>query len=199
MPGIDDRQKENVKIHHTADVSPRALIGAGSRVWHGAQIREGVVIGENCVVGKDVYIDFGVKIGSNVKIQNGAYLYHGLIVEDGVFIGPRAVFTNDVYPRAINRDGTLKGTGDWEVGPILIKYGAYIGTGSIIIPNVTVGQYALVAAGAVVTKSVPDYGLVLGVPARLVGYVCKCGLKMKQNGDHYCCEKCNWTFTPQES
>lgn len=190
--------KPAARIHATAEVSPKAQIGAGSSIWHYVQIREGAVLGENCIVGKDVYIDFDVKVGNNVKIQNGCYLYHGLTVADGVFIGPRVVFTNDVYPRAISPDGQLKGNDDWEVGPISIGYGASIGTGSIIIPNVTVGEFALVAAGAVVTRSVPKHGLVMGVPARLVGYVCKCGRRLVQQGESYFCEKCNWTFQPGE-
>jgi len=193
MTDTQEVQRPNVRIHPTAEVSPKAQIGAGTRIWHWVQIREGAVVGENCIVGKDCYIDFDVKVGSNVKIQNGSYLYHGLTVEDGVFIGPRVVFTNDVYPRSITPDGQLKGNDDWEVGPIIIKYGASIGTGAIVIPNVTVGEFALVAAGAVVSRSVPDYGLVVGVPARLVGYVCKCGRKLEQKGDEYFCPKCNWT------
>lgn len=186
----------NVRIHSTASVSAKAQLGAGTSVWNNAQIREGVEIGENCILGKDVYVDFNVKIGSNVKIQNGAFLYHGLTVEDGVFIGPRVVFTNDLYPRAITPDGKLKGADDWEVGPTLIKFGASIGTGAIVIPNVTVGRFALVAAGAVVSRSVPDHGLVMGVPARLVGYVCRCGLRMQPQGDEYYCLKCNWFYKP---
>jgi len=199
MSDVVEAQRLNVRIHPTAEVSPKALIGSGTREWHQVQIREGAVIGENCIIGKDVYIDFDVKVGKNVKIQNGAYLYHGLTVEDGVFIGPRVVFTNDVYPRAITPEGELKGNDDWEVGPIVVKYGASIGTGSIIIPNVTIGQFALVAAGAVVTRTVPDHGLVIGVPARLAGYVCKCGLKMVQKGEQYYCAKCDWYFTPEEA
>jgi acetyltransferase-like isoleucine patch superfamily enzyme len=191
-------EKTPARIHPTAEISPKALVGAGSRIWHYVQIREGVTIGENCIVGKDVYIDFDVKVGDNVKIQNGAYLYHGLTVEDGVFIGPRAVFTNDLYPRAINPDGGLKGNDDWDLGPITIKYGASIGTGAIIIPNVTVGRFAMVAAGAVVSRSVPDHGLVVGVPAKLSGYVCKCGRKMTQQCDSYFCQTCQWSFTPEE-
>jgi len=198
MSDTQEVQRPNVIIHPTAEVSPKAKIGAGTRVWHLVQIREGAVIGENCIIGKDVYIDFDVKVGSNVKIQNGSYLYHGLTVEDGVFIGPRACFTNDVYPRSITPDGKLKGNDDWEVGPIIIKYGASIGTGAIIIPNVTVGVFAMVAAGAVVTRSVPDHGLVVGVPARLAGYACKCGKKMVQKGDGYYCPICDWTFKPKE-
>lgn len=198
MVGEQADQRPDVRIHPTADVSPKAQIGAGTRIWHWVQIREGAVVGENCIIGKDVYIDFDVKVGKNVKIQNGSYLYHGLTVEDGVFIGPRAVFTNDVYPRSITPDGELKGNDDWEVGPILIKYGASIGTGAIIIPNVTVGRFALVAAGAVVTRSVPDHGLVVGVPARLAGYACKCGRKMAKKGEAYYCAHCDWTFRPEE-
>jgi len=196
MTDTQEVQRPNVRIHPTAEVSPKAQIGAGTRIWHWVQIREGAVVGENCIIGKDCYIDFDVKVGSNVKIQNGSYLYHGLTVEDGVFIGPRVVFTNDVYPRSITPDGELKGNDDWEVGPIVIKYGASIGTGAIVIPNVTVGEFALVAAGAVVSRSVPDYGLVVGIPARLVGYVCKCGRKLVQKGDEYTCPKCNWTLKP---
>lgn len=191
-----DNKKNDVKIHSSAVVSPKAKLGAGTSIWNNAQVREGVEIGENCILGKDVYVDFDVKVGNNVKIQNGSFLYHGLTVEDGVFIGPRVVFTNDVYPRAITPDGKLKGADDWEVVPILVKYGASIGTGAIIIPNVTVGRFALVAAGAVVSRSVPDHGLVMGVPARLVGYVCRCGLRMQPHGEEYICSKCNWSYIP---
>lgn len=191
-------EKIPARIHSTAEVSSNARVGAGSRIWHYVQIREGVTIGENCIIGKDVYIDFDVKVGNNVKIQNGAYLYHGLTVEDGVFIGPRVVFTNDLYPRAITPEGDLKGNDDWDLGPITIKYGASIGTGAIIIPNVTVGRFAMVAAGAVVSRSVPDHGLVVGVPAKLSGYVCKCGRKMAKQGDSYYCQTCHWSFTPEE-
>lgn len=198
MSEATQSEKSPVRIHPTAEVSPKATIGAGSRIWHYVQIREGAVLGENCIVGKDVYIDFDVRVGNNVKIQNGSYLYHGLTVEDGVFIGPRAVFTNDAYPRAINPDGTLKGNDDWDVGPIVIRYGASIGTGSVVIPNVTVGKFALVAAGAVVTRSVPDHGLVVGVPARLIGYACECGHRMQPQGDDYVCPRCQWTFHPEE-
>lgn len=197
MTGHDGtRTTQNVRIHSTAFVSADARLGNGTSVWNNAQIREGVEVGENCIVGKDVYVDFDVKIGNNVKIQNGSSLYHGLTVEDGVFIGPRVVFTNDLYPRAITPDGKLKGADDWEVGPILIRYGASIGTGAIIIPNVTVGRFALVAAGAVVSRSVPDHGLVMGIPARLVGYVCRCGLRMQPKGAEYYCSKCDWSYKP---
>jgi len=167
-----------MSVHPTAEVSPSAEIGPGTRVWHQAQIRERVRIGANCIVSKGVYIDFDVQVGNNVKIQNGAFLYHGCTIEDGVFVGPGVIFTNDKRPRAINPDGSLKGTDDWEVGRIVVRYGASVGTGSIVLPDVTIGRFAMVGAGALVSRSVPDYGLVLGVPARLVGFVCACGEKL---------------------
>ena len=185
-------------IHPTAEVSPLADIGSGTRIWHQAQVRERARIGENCIVGKGVYIDLDVQIGNNVKIQNSALLYHGLTVEDGVFIGPGACMTNDIYPRAITPDGQLKADSDWVVGPIRICYGASIGAGAIILPNVTVGRFALVAAGAVVSRSVPDLGLVAGVPARLLGYACRCGRRMEPTSAGWHCATCDWTFRPAE-
>lgn len=191
--------ENDLTIHSTAEVSLDAQIGSGTRIWHFVHIREGVVIGENCIVGKDVYVDFGVKIGNNVKIQNSALIYHGVTLEDGVFIGPQVCLTNDRTPRAITSGGCLKGNDDWDVGPILVKYGASIGAGSVILPNVTIGQFSLVGAGAVVTRDVPDHGLVVGNPARLVGYVCCCGRKMERQGTAWHCPACNWTLKPDAS
>jgi len=137
------------------------------------------VIGKNCILGKGVYVDFGVRIGSNVKIQNYASVYHSSIIEDGVFIGPDVSLLNDKIPRAVNPDGSLKGKSDWEVSETRIKKGASIGAGSVVLPGVTVGCWAMVGAGSVVTKDVPDQGLVYGNPAKLEGFVCKCGKKLK--------------------
>jgi acetyltransferase-like isoleucine patch superfamily enzyme len=167
-----------MSVHPTAEVSQSAEIGPGTRVWHQAQIRERARIGSNCIISKGVYVDFEVQVGDNCKIQNGAFLYHGCTLEDGVFVGPGVIFTNDKRPRAINPDGSLKGTDDWEVGRTTVRYGAAVGTGSIVLPGVTIGRFAMVAAGAVVSKDVPDYGLALGVPARLVAFVCACGEKL---------------------
>jgi acetyltransferase-like isoleucine patch superfamily enzyme len=162
-------------IHSTAEVSPKATIGHGTKIWHQAQIREDVHIGSNCIIGKGVYVDFGVSIGANSKLQNGVYVYHGATVEDGVFLGPGVILTNDKSPRAINPDGALKSDADWQISPIHIKRGASLGAGSIVLPGVTIGEFAMIGAGAVVTRDVPPHGLVYGNPGRLRGYVCRCG------------------------
>ena len=168
------------KIHSTADVSPEAKIGNNVKIWHQAQVREGAVIGDNCILAKNVYVDKGVIIGANCKIQNNSSLYHGVTLERGVFIGPHCVTTNDRQPRAINSDGTLKKDRDWEEGKIVIKEGASLGARVVVLPGVTIGRFALIGAGSVVTKEVPDFGLVYGSPARLVGYVCVCGKKLEE-------------------
>lgn len=172
-------------IHATADVNPKAKIGENAKIWNNAQVRENAEIGENTIISKNVYIDSGVKIGKNVKIQNNVSVFHGVTIQDGVFIGPHVCFTNDKNPRAINPDGTLKSATDWEVSETLIKKGAAIGANSTILPGVTIGQFALIGAGSVVTKDVPDFGLVYGNPAKMHGYVCYCGKKLTTK-----CEKC---------
>ncbi|HMO55910.1 MAG TPA: DapH/DapD/GlmU-related protein [Roseiflexaceae bacterium] len=164
-------------IHPSAEVSPAATIGEGTRVWHGVQIRERVSIGRECIIGKNVYIDFEVVLGDCCKVQNNALLYHGLTVEDGVFIGPAAVFTNDRIPRAVNADGSLKGAADWEVAPILVRRGASIGAAATVVAGVTIGSWALVGAAAVVTRDVPDHAIVVGNPARVIGYVSAGGVR----------------------
>lgn len=167
--------------HSTAEVSNKAEIGKNTKIWHYVQIREGARIGANCILGKGVYIDFNVKVGNNVKIQNGASIYYGVVIEDGVFIGPHVCFTNDKFPRAVNEEGDLKLNVDWKVGRILVKKGASIGAGSVILPNVTIGEYAMIGAGSLVTKDVPDYVLVYGNPAKFYYYICSCGNKLSNS------------------
>jgi UDP-2-acetamido-3-amino-2,3-dideoxy-glucuronate N-acetyltransferase len=167
-----------IRIHKTADVSERASIGDGTSIWNDVQVREGVVLGENCIISKGVYIDFDVKIGSNVKIQNYVSVYHGVTIEDGVFVGPHVCFTNDLFPRAVNPDGTLKSSDDWELVKTLICEGVGIGANSTIRCGITIGKWAIIGAGSVVTKDVPDYGLVWGNPARLHGFVAPNGNKL---------------------
>lgn len=165
-------------VHETAQISPQAKIGSGTRLWHFCQVREGAILGRNCIVGKGTYIDTDVKIGDNVKIQNSCLVYHGATIENGVFLGPGVILTNDKQPRAITPDGTLKGDADWTVGPILVCEGASVGAGSIVLPDVTIGRFAMVGAGSVVTRDVPVNGLVYGNPARLQGFVCPCGRRL---------------------
>jgi acetyltransferase-like isoleucine patch superfamily enzyme len=164
-----------ISIYSTAEVSSKAKIGENSKIWHHAQIRENAIIGENCIIGKGVYIDKNVKIGNNCKIQNYSCIYHGVILEDGVFIGPGVKILNDKFPRAISPDGKLKNDSGWTEGKILIKKGASIGAGVIILPDVTVGEFALVGAGSVVTKNIPPYSLAYGNPAKIVGEVDRSG------------------------
>jgi UDP-2-acetamido-3-amino-2,3-dideoxy-glucuronate N-acetyltransferase len=167
-------------IHETAQVSPHATIGAGTRIWHFAQVREEARIGQNCIVGKGAYIDLDVEIGSNCKIQNSCMVYHGATLMDGVFLGPGVILTNDRRPRAVNTDGSLKSAADWAVEGILIQEGASLGAGTVVLPGVIIGRWAMVGAGSVVTHNVPDHGLVWGNPARLQGFVCPCGSRLQE-------------------
>lgn len=168
-------------IHPTADVSSHARLGAQVKIWHHSQVREQAVIGDNCILGKNVYVDKNVIIGNNCKIQNNSSIYHGVTLEDGVFIGPHCVLTNDKHPRAIDREGKLKNDTDWTEGKILVKSGASLGARVVVLPDLTIGQFALVGAGSVVTKDVPDFALVYGNPARQYGYVCYCGRKLEES------------------
>jgi len=173
-------------IHATAEVAESAEIGEGTRIWHHCQVRSEAKIGKNCNIGKGVYIDAGVEIGDNVKIQNYVSVYHGVTLEEGVFIGPHACFTNDMRPRAINMDGTPKDADDWVLSKTVVKKGAAVGANSTIRCGISLGEWCMVGSGSVVTRDVPDYGLVYGNPARLKGYVCPCGRqleKIKESGN----------------
>jgi len=188
------------RIHETADVSPHAQIGEGTAIWHQAQVREGVSIGDECIIGKGVYIDFDVRIGSCVKIQNYACVYHGTTIEDGVFVGPHVCITNDKYPRAITPDGTLKGPTDWEVGHVLVRYGASLGAGAVVLPGVVIGRFAMVGAGSVVTNDVPDHALVVGNPATVRGFICRCGKRLTTVAEQpesvqMICQSCHEEYT----
>ncbi len=169
-----------VYIHPTAEVSAQARVGQGTRIWRQVQVREEATLGEHCNIGKGVYIDARVTIGSNVKIQNHVSVFEGVTLEDGVFVGPHVCFTNDLFPRAINPDGTLKSADDWTITSTRIKYGASLGAACVIRCGITVGAFALVGAGAVVTRDVPAHALVLGNPARQRGYVCRCARPLSE-------------------
>ncbi len=162
---------DKVFIHSSAHVDSKAKIGEGTKVWINAQIRENSSIGKNCIISKDTYIDTGVTIGNRCKIQNGVSIYQGVSLEDDIFVGPNATFTNDKVPRAFDEN--------WQITPTFIKKGASIGANATIVCGVTIGEYAMVAAGSVVTKDVEPYTLVMGNPAKFYSYIDKIGNKIK--------------------
>ena len=165
-------------VHETALVENGAEIGSGSKIWHQSQVRTRAKIGARCIVGKGAFVDFDVVIGDDSKLQNYACVYHGVTLGRGVFVGPHAVFTNDVRPRATDPTFAPLGDGDWEVGETTVGDGAAIGANSTILPNVKIGKWAMVGAAAVVTRDVPDFALVVGSPARRIGWVCACGARV---------------------
>ena len=158
-------------IDESALVESGVSIGEGTKIWSNAQIRTGAVIGSNCVIGRNVFIDLDVHLGHNVKVQNNASLFEGVTIEDGVFVGPSVIFTNDRVPRAINPNGGLKDRDDWVLGSTLLRHGASVGAGAVIVTGVTIGRWAMIGSGSVVTRDVEDHELVVGNPARPVGFV----------------------------
>ena len=177
-------------VHDTADVAPTARIAEGSKVWHYAQVRENANIGPNCIVGRGAYIGTGVEVGENSKIQNYALVYEPARLARGVFIGPAVVLTNDHFPRAINADGTPKSADDWEPVGVDIREGASIGASATCVAPVTIGRWAMVGSGSVVIKDVPDFALVVGSPARRVGWVGTAGHPLtRRDGGLWECPK----------
>lgn len=173
----------SVFIHSTAEISPDAIVGHNTKIWNQVQLRENCKVGDNCNIGKNCYIDSDVKIGNRVKVQNNVSIFHGVEIEDEVFIGPSVTFTNDFYPRACSTD--------WKVYPTIVKKGASIGANATIVCGNTIGKYAMVGAGSVVTQDVHPYALVAGNPARQIGWVCKCGNKLNDAGH---CTKCGHNY-----
>lgn len=166
--------ENKVYIHPSANVSDKALIGDGTKVWINVQIRENARIGAGCILSKDVYVDHAVRIGDRCKIQNSVSVYSGVSIGDDVFVGPNVAFTNDRVPRAFNTD--------WCITETKVETGASLGANSTIVCGITIGEYAMVAAGSVVTKDVPPYTLVMGNPARPVGKIDKMGNRITEGG-----------------
>jgi len=191
-------------VYVTADVDETADLGPGTTVWHLAQIRENARLGSDCIVGRGAYVGPGVVIGDQVKLQNYALVYEPARLEDQVFIGPGVILTNDLFPRSTDVTGKLKRPADWEALGVVVRRGASIGARAVILPGVVVGSWAMVAAAAVVTKDVPDFALVAGIPARRIGWVGRAGAKLEahtpgmwrcpQTGERYL--ECGGTLSP---
>lgn len=175
------------KIHPSSEVSSSTILKDGVVVWANSQIRENAIVGENTSIGIGVYIGPGVQIGSNCKIQNHALIYEPATLSDGVFIGPSVIFTNDKFPRAITREGKFKGNEDWEAVGVNIEKGASIGAGSTCVAPVHIGEWAMVAAGSVVTRDVLNNELVAGIPARHIGWVGTSGAKLEERDGLFVC------------
>ncbi len=178
-------KKKDYFVHESAYIDEAVEIGKGTKIWHFSHIMKGAEIGENCKIGQNVYIDSNVKIGNNVKIQNNVSVYKSVTLEDGVFCGPSMVFTNVInprsdYPRILD-----------EYRKTLVKRGTTIGANATVLCGITIGIYAFIGAGAVVTKDIPDYGLVYGNPARLQGWMCECGTKLQFINNEAECQKCH--------
>lgn len=183
-------------VQPSADIDENVVLGAGTRVWHLAQVREGARLGADCNIGRGAYIGPGVVLGDACKVQNYALVYEPAVVGDGVFIGPAVVFTNDEFPRAANPDGSLKGADDWDAVGVTVEDGASIGARAVCVAPVTIGAWALVAAGAVVTKDVPPHALVAGVPAKRIGWVGRTGKPLVADADGWICPETGERYAP---
>lgn len=181
MTAIEDEVR--IRVADNATVEPGATVGAGSQVWDHACVRSGAVLGRECIIGRGAYIGPGARLGERCKIQNQALVYEPAVLEDGVFIGPAAVLTNDIHPRAVEPDGRLQTGEDWEAVPVVVREGASVGARAVCVAPVTIGRWAMVAAGAVVTRDVPDHALVVGVPAKQVGWVGRSGVPLVDEGE----------------
>jgi acetyltransferase-like isoleucine patch superfamily enzyme len=189
------RNKINgIQIHSSV------VVARGTKIWENSKIRENSVIGSNCNLGRNVYVGPGVKIGDQVKIQNNSLIYEPAVIEDSVFIGPGVIFTNDLYPRAVNEDGSTKNESDWIKQAVLVRLGASIGAGAICVAPVKIGQWSMIAAGSVVVNDVPNFALVAGIPAKQIGWVGKPGERLiKEDEEIYRCPKTGTKYKLENS
>jgi UDP-2-acetamido-3-amino-2,3-dideoxy-glucuronate N-acetyltransferase len=188
QPHSMEKTSQQYFVHSSAVVDEPCEIGDGTKIWHFSHVMSGSDIGRNCILGQNVHVASGVRIGNNVKIQNNVSLYTGVELEDDVFCGPSMVFTNVITPRShVNRKAEYQRT--------LVKRGASLGANSTIVCGTTIGRYAFIGAGAVVTRDVPDHALMVGVPARQTAWVCQCGVRLEMSPDTACCPACADTYT----
>ncbi len=186
-------------VHATADVADSARLGPGTKVWHLAQVGDDAVIGRSCVLGRGAYVGPGVAVGNHVKIQNYALVYQPATLGDGVFVGPAAVLTNDLNPRAVDVHGQPKPASGWTPVAVHVGEGASLGARSVCVAPVTIGRWAMVGAGAVVVADVPDFALVVGVPARRVGWVGRAGFPLRRvDGATWQCDRTGDRYTEKE-
>lgn len=185
-------------IAPSADVSDKAVLGAGTKIWHLAQVREKARLGANCIVGRGAYVGTGVEVGANTKIQNYALVYEPARLGKGVFIGPAVVLTNDTYPRSVSPDGSLKSAEDWTPVGVTIEDGASIGARAVCVAPLTIGRWATIAAGAVVTKDVPAFALMAGIPARRLGWVGKAGHPLSPKDGFWVCPETGAKYVEQD-
>ena len=185
---------EAVFIHPTAIVDAKQ-IGRGTRIWAFAHVMAGVSIGANCNIGDHCFIESGASIGDSVTIKNGNMIWDGVTLEDGVFVGPHAFFTNDLYPRSprLAQARAKYSNREWLL-PTLVREGASLGAGAVILGGITIGEFAMVGAGAVVAKDVPPYALVVGNPARMLGWVCQCGQRLTFEDRLATCRACGLSY-----
>lgn len=169
-------------------------LGDGVNIWAFTHVRSGASVGAETTIGSHSYIDTDVVIGSRCKIQTGVRLFQGVTVGEGVFLGPGCIVTNDLKPRAINEDGSLKDSSDWTVTETQIGEGASLGAGSVIVAGANIGSFALVGAGSTVTRPVPSHAIVVGSPAKTIGWACHCGERLEQTNEGWRCSSCHKTI-----
>jgi len=187
--------RKNVNVHHASIVESDS-IGEGTTIWAFTHVLKGAEIGSNCNICDHCYIEYGVTVGDNVTVKCGNILYEGLTIENDVFIGPMVKFTNDAYPRSSRSEVKIERYNKKEswLKHTLVKKGASLGAGSIILPGLTIGKYAMIAAGTIVTRSVPDYALILGSPGKFKTWVCRCGLPLKFDNPETTCNTCGLDY-----
>lgn len=189
--------KNNFWAHKTAEIQKGAKIGEGTKIWQNCQVLKGAQIGENCVIGHNCFISSKAKIGNGVKLESNIDVWDLVTLEDYVFVGPSVVFTNDINPRAKYPKSKFFQYGKWL--STLVREGATIGANATILCGITIGRWAMIGAGAVVIKDVPDYAIAVGDPAKIIGWICECGNKLEFKKDKTTCKICQRKYQKKKN